>query len=519
MKRMLTLTLLLAAVTAAAQPLPGAGHAAVPSGAVSPAVAPLRFDALLRRNPWNASENAAGIRQDSVSRSYAEAYFTKENGGMADFSASDDSWNAGARTRSIRHFRKVSFAGGFGYDYFDGSNMSGSIFTELGHYPVDIVEFTPGRKIRETYAFDAAVAAVLGERWTGGLKARFKARNYSKRKDLRHKNTRLDFEFSPGVMYRAGRFAAGAAYIVGINTEKVEGEVVGPNSDAYDAFFDRGLRFGSLQWWESGDLHLTTSGVSGFPVRESVQGAAVGLQGGPLYVDAAYRRKRGETGERSIIWHEFDADCLSADAVLSLGRAASRHFVRLALAWESLDNRENLLTYENVNGVNEVRYHGQLPVFGRRSLSVKGEYEWQTARTELRAGAERSQLRRQSTLMFPYVEGQKLHYTGVWASCLQRFGAWELSLGAEFRKGGFRESETRFDAEGTPGEYPVRLTACYDWENEYLTAARLGASAGLRRRFGGLYADLSARYEHGFGLKVIDRADRVRATLAIGYNF
>lgn len=40
--------------------------------AVSAATAQERFDYIFRRNPWNGGPNAAGIRQDSLSRSYAE---------------------------------------------------------------------------------------------------------------------------------------------------------------------------------------------------------------------------------------------------------------------------------------------------------------------------------------------------------------------------------------------------------------------------------------------------------------
>ena len=50
--------------------------------AVSAAAAQERFDHIFRRNPWNGGLNAAGIRQDSLSRSYAEIYFTKGNGGL-----------------------------------------------------------------------------------------------------------------------------------------------------------------------------------------------------------------------------------------------------------------------------------------------------------------------------------------------------------------------------------------------------------------------------------------------------
>lgn len=477
-----------------------------------------RFDRVVRRNPWNEGAMAAGIRQDTLSRSFAEVYFVKENGGMIDRSASDDSWNAGARTASIRHLKKISFAGGFSYDYFDGRNMCGSIFTVPGLYPVDIVEFTPGRKVRETYAFTGALSAVLGERWTGGLRVDFMARNYAKRKDLRHKNTRLDFEFAPSAMYRAGRFAVSAAYIVGVDRERVEAEEIGSSAESYMAFFDRGLRYGSLQLWESNDLHLTTAGVTGFPVKQTTQGAALGIRYGVLHAQAAYRFRQGETGER-VAWHEFATHELSGEVVLTLGRTESRHEVRLDAEWQRLDNRENIVSYETVDGVANPQVHGSVPIFGRRSLDVRAEYEWTTARTDLRAGVLGSFLDRESTLMYPYAQGQRLHYGSVWADWVQRFGLWELNVAADFRMGGFRERETRFETTAVPGDYPTRLTEWYDYENEYLTADRLSVGAGVRRHIHGFYIDLSARYERGFGLRVIGRADRVRAVLSVGYDF
>ena len=42
--------------------------------AATGAVAQDRFEETFRRNAWNGSVNAAGLRQDSVSHSYAEAY-------------------------------------------------------------------------------------------------------------------------------------------------------------------------------------------------------------------------------------------------------------------------------------------------------------------------------------------------------------------------------------------------------------------------------------------------------------
>jgi len=478
-----------------------------------------RFDYTWRRNPWLDGANAAGIRQDSVSRSYAAVCLRKENGSLADPSASDDSWNAGASTRSIRHFDKVSFAGGFAYDYFDGRNMCGSMLTQPGYYPVDVLEFTPGRKVRETYAFTGAVATVLGKRWTGGLKADFMARNYAKRKDLRHKNTRLDFELSPGVMYRAGRLAVGAAYIVGVDREKLEAEEIGNTAESYKAFFDRGLRFGSLRLWQSNDLHLTTSGVSGFPLRQTTQGASLTLQCGPLFLDAAYRNRRGETGERGITWHEFLTDRVTVRGVLSLGRDGERHYVRAGARWESQSMDENILTVETVGGVATPQLHGSTPAFGRKSLDLHAEWEWAAQRTDLRAGVGYERMNRRSTLMYPQIEGQRLHCVTVHASLVQRLGFWELSAEAGYRKGAFDEYSRQYDSPSAPGAYPERLTEWYDRENEYLTADRLTAGLGLRRNIRRFWVEIAARWEHGFGLKYLAGADRVRAEIGAGYNF
>ena len=487
--------------------------------AATGAVAQDRFEETFRRNAWNGSVNAAGLRQDSVSHSYAEAYFTKENGGLTDPSSSDNSWNAGVRTESIRHLNRISFAGGFNYDYFDGRNMCGSMFTVPGYYPVDIVEFTPGRKVRESYDFRAGLSAELTRRWLVGLNVSFEARNYAKRKDLRHKNTRLDFEFSPGVMYRSGRFAVGAAYIVGIDNEKIEAEEIGSTPESYQAFFDRGLRYGTLQLWESNDLHLTTSGVTGFPIRETTQGAGLQLQYGPLYVDAAYRNRQGRTGAGGATWHEYDADLVTANGVLTLGEASDLHYVRLGMEWESLANRENILTYESVNGVSTPHLHGSTPIFGRKRLDLSAEYEWTTTRMDWRVGINHTDLNRESTLMYPQTRGQRLQWTMVWSTWLYRFGAWELTLAADFRRGGFSEREELGESPARPGEYPMQLTDFYNCENEYWTMPRVGAGAGVRRNIRRFYIDLSARYEHGFDVHYVSQPNRVRATLDVGYNF
>ena len=121
------------------------------------------YDQVLGRNLWNRSANVTGIRQDSLSRSYAELTGGFESGGFKESWQADKSWTLGARTESIRHFEKISFKGGFSFTQWEGYGMCGSMFTDPGYYPIDVLEFTPGRKTLQTYALDGGLSYDLNQ--------------------------------------------------------------------------------------------------------------------------------------------------------------------------------------------------------------------------------------------------------------------------------------------------------------------------------------------------------------------
>lgn len=478
-----------------------------------------RFDDIQRRNPWNDGLNAAGIRCDSVSRSYAELFGQKDFGGLTDYSASDDSWTVGARTESIRHFDKISFAGRFEYAYFDGRNMCGSMFSVPGYYPVDILEFTPGRKVREDYAFTGALSAVLGRHWTSGLRIDFEAGNYAKRKDLRHKNKRLDFEVAPGILYRHGRGAIGAAYIFGKNSERIEAEEIGTSADSYEAFFDKGLSYGVLERWDGSGIHLNETGLTGFPIKEMTHGASLQGAYGPCYVDVTYRHRNGESGEKDTFMHDFTTSEVTAQGIVTLPATHAVHTIRARFGWLTQENDEAILRRETINGIATVIDLGSLPIYARRRLEAGGEYELQTRRIDLRVGGAYERQNRRSTLHYPYVREQAMHVVSGYAKLRVLCKYWELSFDADFRKGGFSEEAFADETPLEPGPYPQQLTDCYDYRNEYLTAPRLGVGVGVRRNIHRFYIDLSGRYEHGFQLRFISRAHRTTVLLAVGYNF
>jgi hypothetical protein len=115
------------------------------------------YESVVKENFWNASTNVTGMRQDTVSRSYAEAYGKYEGGKFRDTWQAEQGWSAGAATASIRHMKKMSLAGSFSFEQTEGYGMCGSMFIKPGFYPVDVLEFTPGRKTLQTYAFNGGI--------------------------------------------------------------------------------------------------------------------------------------------------------------------------------------------------------------------------------------------------------------------------------------------------------------------------------------------------------------------------
>ena len=483
-----------------------------------------RFDAVSRRNPWNGGVNRAGLREDTLSTSYAAVRGIKRDGGMTDHSVSSDSWTAGAVTESIRHLGRLSFAGRFAYDYSGNSAMCGSMFISPGSYPVDIYEFTPGRKTFENYAFTGGLSADLAEEWRGGLHFDFTAADIAKRKDLRHKNTLLDFEAAPSFEWHKGDWRVGGAYIFAKRTESIAAEEVGSTPDSYEAFFDRGLYFGDCSMWDSNLVHLKDTGISAFAVRESAHGASLQLQWRMLYGEAEYRHRSGITGEKGIEWHKFDSDELHGKIVFtsggSGGSGGSVHAARLYADWEQCRNAENILVRESVGGVTNTEILGRVPIFMSRQLSLRAEYEWMRGGCDVRVQAEWNSDARQSLLSYPTVCEERLTWwrvraEGLWV--VGRKGLLELTAGASVRKGGTDGLTVRTVQSDRQTNYPQRAEEYAAWHDEYMTALRAGAGLALRVNIArGFYAELSADYEHGFHLKAVPQPNRIVSRLSLG---
>ena len=475
------------------------------------------FDAVVDRNLWNSGYNRAGLRVDTLSCSYAEVWGGIERGALTNHSQSDRSFTAGVKSESIRHFGRISFMGALSFDYFDGKNMWGSMFMEPGSWLVDIYEYTPGRKVRENYSFTGALSYEINPKWQVGILADFTASNYAKRKDLRHKNTALDLKFAPSVRWSGAEWSVGAAYIFQKRSESIKAEEIGVTPDSYHAFFDSGMFYGKESPWTSSDIHLDIAGVDNFPISEQQHGVELKLGWRELLLSGEYHFMQGETGEKGVVWHNFDADRWALNIAWQQRAERALHTLRLAMQHSIAHNNEMVIRTETEGGVSNSKSYGEVPIYTEIVSSASLEYDLQINKSRLQASVEYLNEEKQSSLLYPYLKEQELsrwlfRVDGVWSlRCVDIMG------GVNFTFGESNYSE-RVVAESLPSSgYPERQSRLSEWYDEYMTSPMVGLNLGIRVNLPkGFYIEPYALYRHGFNLVAVPQSNRVEATLRVG---
>lgn len=484
------------------------------------AVSTQSYDIVERRNPWNTGTNVTGIMVDSVTVSYAELYGRNNHGDFHNYYEADKLWNAGVIAKSISHLKNYSLIGSFSFDHTSGRNMSGSMFIHPGFYPIDILEFTPSRKDLQTYAFMGGIAKDITPRWRIGGKIDFTSANYSKRKDLRHTNYRLELKVAPSIMYHSDNYAIGFSYIFGKNSESVKAEEIGTATTSYYAFLDKGLMYGAYETWEGSGIHLNESGINGFPIKELSHGVAVQFQWKSFYGDVEYSHSSGSAGEKENIWFKFPTHRIISHLSYRFTKEDAAHFLRLNLAWSHQLNYENILGQETSNGITTTYVYGSNRIFERSILSVQPEYEFISPRRELRFGANVSSFKSLATQMFPYSASQTMTCAHVYLAGTFHSKLFDLKTSGIFSVGDYTEKSKIVETEAEVGEPPYRLTEYYNLKNEYATAPRLTFEIGLRYKFyRGMYVEIQAEYTHGFNFKYIVGANQWSESIKFGYAF
>ena len=481
------------------------------------AVSAQTYERVLRNNLWNDSENVTGVRQDSVSRSYAELSGSYEGGEFRDTWQAARGWSAGAATASIRHMENMTLKGSFAFTQTEGYDMCGSMFIKPGFYPVDVLEFTPGRKTLQTYAFDGGISYDLGSSWRIGAMMDFEAANIAKRKDLRHSNWRLDMTVAPGFMYHSGDFAIGANYLFRKTSETIEAEQVGIAESSYNAFLDKGLMYGVYSIWTGSGLHLQDAGVKGFPVKDFSNGAAVQMQYKGMFAEVEYLHTSGSIGEKEYIWFLFPGN----EVNVRLGYAhEAKHFARLELGWKSGTLDETVLEKVTVGGITTVIGHGQNRIQTESGLKFRPEYEYVSDKVEVLAAAKVDLSNETASQMYPYAMAQSLMTYGADVRVKTYIGAFELAAKAGYGAGKVTEDNWLTSEDSGVQTSPYRLQDWYDRQMEYTTASRMNVGLALRWNFWkGLYTEAEGSWMHAFDLKYIPAPNRYGATISIGMTF
>ena len=477
------------------------------------------YSKVLKRNFWNDGENAVGIRQDSLSRSYAEIYGGYVTGGLRASFEATDAWNAGVRAATIMHLKKFSMTGSFGFEQMWGQGMAGSMFIRQGFYPINVYEFTPGPKTLQTYTFSGGISVDIAPNWRIGGRMDFESDNYAKRKDLRHTTYRLDMTVAPGVQYHDGKFAAGLNYIYSRNGETVKAEQVGSTVAAYTAFFDKGIYYGTEEIWTGSSTHLDEVGVSGLPVHENIHGAAFQASYGDAYADIRWRHRSGEAGEKQTVWYRFPGWDLRSRMGLRLPGPRGAHVFHLAVDYLDQDNYETVLDKVTEGGVTTTVEYGSNLIFNRKNFNASLDYRFAAARWEFGGAFFLSDQHAQSSVMYPYVGLQHLIMPGLQGSVVRRLGPVTASLSARWDQGAIKDNLKTVDSGSGVQGAPERLDRYFVKFRDQMTSYKLMLMPSLTYSFArGFYVDASVRWQHGFNLVYLGN-NRLSAMLRAGYNF
>lgn len=478
------------------------------------------YEQVLRDNLWNGSLNINGVRQDTVSRSYAGFTGEYEGGGMRDTWQAERGWSAGASTASVQHLERMSLKGSFSFTQTEGYGMCGSMFIKPGFYPVDVLEFTPGRKTLQTYSFDGGISYDIAPSWRIGAVMEFESANIAKRKDLRHSNWRLDLKVTPGIMYHSDDFAAGAALLLRKTSETVEAAQVGTSESSYYAFLDKGQMYGVYSIWTGNGVHLDEAGVNGFPARDFSYGAALQAQYKDFFAETEYIRTSGSIGEKEYIWFRFPAYSFKTRLAYRHTCCKATHYARLVFGWNGRRLDESILEKVTANGVSTVTNHGSNRIATEKGLSLDPEYEYINSRIEVLAKAHIGIDKDMASQIYPYIHTQSLATFGADARVKAFTGPWTFTAEAGYCGGRTSEDSWMVGEQTGVQTAPYRLQDWYDRQMEFKTASRL--LAGLSARYDiarGIYTELSGEWMYGFDLKYLAGPDRFSTTLTIGYDF
>ena len=453
----------------------------------------------------------------------ASVYGGFEEGGYKPAFQASSLWKAGAKAQGTLHRSTASYYGSFSFEQLNGKDMFTSMFLEPGYFPVDVLEFTPGDKTRQTYTMSGGFATDLDNDFLViGGKANYSAANFAKRKDIRHTTYGMSLRVEPTVTFKLYEDAGlSVAYVFRKRTESIDAEQVGSATDqSYYAFLDKGMRYGTYQVWDGDGLHLDEAGVGVFPVREYANGFAYVVDTPVLAGGMEMLWKHGTVGEKGYDWFRYPGHEFS----VFVERRWSRQNLRLEMKLQDDQLEEAVMDKVSAGGVTTPQIYGYNAVSDRTTASMDLIYAIRFPRghlKSLRAVLHGGLWGEKSYLMYPYTDETERYNGSLTVVAGFAFGRWGLGLRANGGVGGWNEQGLQGSTEDVLST-PYRLQ--YDWDRkmEYFSTSKLGGGLTLTyhmKALKGAYLQAEGTWLHGFGVVLLTGADRWSTTMTIGYDF
>lgn len=480
------------------------------------------------QDAWREGRNVAGLASEEASLKQAEATLGGDftSGEFRTPSEAKTLWGIQAAAQAETHFKDLVLVGNFGFRQEFGSQMMGSMFTSPGDFPVDVLEFTPGNKSKQTYDVGGGLVWKNGSRWTPGFTIRFRGVNYAKRKDLRHTTYRQEIEWVPSILYQGNGWRIGASYILEKTSEFIQAEQIGPaKAQTYYAFLDKGLRYGALQTWDGSGIHLSEPGVDRFPVKRFSNGAALQFSlGDGLYADTEFLYSSGEVGEKGYTWFRFPEWSISSKLLYSFEKNGHTHSFHISYDWSSSMLFENVIEKVSSGGVTLPVIQGNNLVLESKEGVFNAGYTMETEKgLVIEANLYIDRSIDQSTVMYPYVDWDGGTHLFVSVGTEIPLGKqWLLKAG--LLTGGGVDSEqvsiTTAETIHITAE-PTRLQDWWDLEQEVSDAFRTDVSLALRFTLPRLplYLEAGCDWLHAFNVTLVPGTDRQTTHLTLGYQF
>lgn len=192
------------------------------------------------QSPWLEGVNMAAhtlnsfFLTDTVSAlSTAALRADMATGEMKSIFAPETDLTGTAGIRSYMRIHRTYLYGDFSYSYGYGRNSRWRGLIDPYRTPFMMADSIPGNISRETYAMTAGAAYATGRHTSLGIRASYEASLMSKHKDLRNKNTYMNFEILPGVLFHTRNLRLGLDAGYRRTTEEVEYMQVDESTEKY----------------------------------------------------------------------------------------------------------------------------------------------------------------------------------------------------------------------------------------------------------------------------------------------